>query len=88
MPLRLQVPNVKAEPAVRAAFAVLDSIQGLPREEQIAGVALLFTEFFERLGMDPTQLIDASRRRVAQDLFLGRRDIYGIREYIQQELDK
>jgi hypothetical protein len=85
---RLAVPNVNAAPAVRSAFAILDYIQGLPRAEQLAGVAVLFTEACDTLGFDPAQLMDASRRRVAVDLEHGRRDILGLREYLKKEIGR
>lgn len=49
--------------ACRAAFAALDSIQGLPTEERMAGVAMLFTEFCRGCDLDPSQLINQAQRR-------------------------
>lgn len=58
------VSMVPAQDAVRGAFVAVDAIQSLPAGLQVAAVATLFTAFCDHTGLDPSQLIDASRRRL------------------------
>ncbi len=84
--LRSYIPNVSAHSGVRAAFAALDSIQGLRPEEQVVGVATLFTALCDTCGLDPSQLIDASRRRLRDDDNFVYTEVRALNEYIRKEV--
>lgn len=84
--LRFEVPNVSSHRAVMSAYAALDSIQGLPPAEQVAGAAVLFTALCDRLALDPSQLIDASRRRLKDDDNFVRVEVRALYEYVAKEL--
>lgn len=86
MPLRLQVPFVSPKLSIQSSFATLDSIQGVPPAEQVAGVGVLFALFCDELGIDPSQLIDASRRRIVQASFEDERAVYGLKAYVRGEM--
>ena len=81
-----KLPFVTAEAGVRAAFASLDSIQALRPEEQVAGVGVLFGAMCAGLGLDPSQVLDASYRRMAQDDSFHKREVKALRDYVQGEL--
>lgn len=76
--------------ATNSAFAALDGIQSMPPEQQVGGVAVLFTEFCDGLGLDPSEVIDQSRRRAAaainSDAITQRTEMKALRAYIKGEL--
>ncbi len=47
--------QVNAEQAGRAAFRVIDSIQTLPPEEQVAGATLAFAALIEKYDLSHSQ---------------------------------
>lgn len=72
--------------ATTGAYAALDGIQGLRPEQQVAGIALLFTEMCEGLSLDPSDLINQSQRRARDDDNFAQTEMRSLRAYIQGEL--
>lgn len=86
--LKSDLPNVSAHKAVMSGYAALDSIQGLPPAEQVAGAALLFTAMCDVCGLDPSQLINASLRRLKDDDNFVYSEVRALNEYIKREVLK
>jgi hypothetical protein len=85
--VRDKLPFVPAGISSRVAFAALDGVQVAFRpEEQVAGIAVLFVAFCDGLGIDHSQLIDATRRRMNHDDTFFKRELKALRDYIQGEL--
>jgi hypothetical protein len=74
--------------AVQSAYAAITAIQHLPAEDQVAGVALLFTTIVEELKLNPYQIIGASVRRAKDSDSYYTTEIRALRAYIQGELKK
>lgn len=55
-------------------------------EEQVAGVAVLFAAMCEGLSLNPSQVIDASYRRMSVDDTFHKREVKALRDYVQGEL--
>jgi hypothetical protein len=76
--------------ATTAAFAALDGIQSMPPAQQLAGVALLFTEMCDGVGIDPSEIIDQSRRRarnaLSADSLTQRTEMKSLKAYVKGEL--
>lgn len=87
---RDQLHNLDAWTAVRAAFAALDGIQALAPIHQVVGVALLFTAMCDGLGIDPSEIINQSRRRAVDSLnddgLTQRTEMRALNAYVQGEL--
>lgn len=80
-----QIGFVPAETAVRSAFAALNGIQSDPFAHRVAGISLLFTQMCDVLNLDPSQLIDASRRRAKHDDTFFKREVKALTDYFQNE---
>jgi hypothetical protein len=74
--------------AVQAAYSAISSIQHLPAEEQVAGVALLFTTMVSELGISPLTIIGASQRRAKDADSYYTTEIRALRAYINGEIKK
>lgn len=73
--------------SVQAAFVMLDFAQSLSAPAQVAGAAVLFTALCDTLQLDPSQLIDAARRRMRDHQEqLHAREVDSLRAYIRGEL--
>lgn len=72
---------------LRAVFGLLDFNQSFRPEAQVAAAGVLFTALCDELGIDPSQLIDASRRRMRdhQDI-VHAREVNSLRAYIRGEI--
>lgn len=87
---RDQLNSVPYFGATTAAFAALDGIQSMLPAQQVIGVAMLFTEFCDGLGLNPSELIDQSRRRAAialnSDAITHRTEMRSLKAYVKGEL--
>jgi hypothetical protein len=87
--LRSNLPNVRAHDAVTSAYAAVSAVQDMTPARQVAGVALLFVAMCEVAGLDPSQLINASKRRLAtEDDDYTHTEVAGLRAYIKEEIAK
>ena len=80
------IPLVPAGEATRVAYALLDVVQTEKPPSFVAGVSLLFTQMCQSLGLDPSQLIDASRRRINHDDTAYKREIKAMDDFFKGEL--
>ena len=82
-----RVSMVPPTEAVRCAYAMLDYVQSFSGPMHVAGAAVLFTVLCDELQLDPSQLIDAARRRMRdhQDQ-LHAREVDSLRAYIRGEI--
>lgn len=82
--------SVPASSAVSCAYACLNTLQGYRPEVQVAGVAVLFNEIAQGLGMDPTALMEHAQRRAdftsQSDVITQRTEVRSIRAYVKGEL--
>lgn len=86
MNIKDRLPFVPAMEAVRGAFLALDRIQTERPETIVTGVSMLFTQMCAALNLDPTQLINASQRRAAdQDTFF-QRELKALDAYFKGEV--
>lgn len=81
-----QLNSVPAHPTIQTAYASLSAAQDSPAPMQAMGIALLFHEMCEVVGLDKGEMLDKARRcaRVAQDHFSI--ELQALREYIHKEL--
>lgn len=85
-----QLRAVPETAAVMASIAALDGVQSYPAPTQVAALALLFTEMCDGCGLDVSELIDQSRRRVTaalnHDGLTQRKEAAALRAYVKGEL--
>lgn len=81
-----QIPFVPASEATRCAYACLDVVQSERPPAFVAGVALLFTQMCASLGLDPSQMIDASNRRINHDDTFHKRELKAMNDFFKGEL--
>lgn len=72
--------------AVSAAYAQVSAVQHLPKEQQVAGAAILLRIMAEELRLDlPDLLHKAARLADSSDTYFNR-SMDALREYIRKEL--
>lgn len=83
---KTQIDMAPAFETVRTAYAAVSAMQGEPRGQQVMGIALLFRELTEALGLDPSEMLDKARRqaRHAEDNYSL--EIRALRAYIKEVL--
>lgn len=80
--------TIRAHQAVQAGYAMVSAAQVFTPAEQVAGIAVVFNEMAERLGVSVAELLDKARRIAAQDDTFFQREVKALRDYIDGELRK
>ena len=85
MKIKDRLPFVPAKESTRMAFVCLDGIQSERPESIVVGISMLFTQMCESLGLDPTQMINASQRRSRDDDTFFQRELKALDDYFKGE---
>ena len=68
------------------AFMVIDRVQRVDPADQLRAVALALTAMCEGVGVDPHDLINASKRMMSQATGPHTEHVQAIRDYAENEL--
>ena len=84
----LQITAVSSEDAQKAAFTVLDILQGVnPPGVRVVSVAFMLLMICRRFRLDPRDVLDKTDRMIRDSLSKGRGEyVRAIREYLREEV--
>lgn len=80
-----KLPFVPAATATRVAYTFLDVAQTEKPHDFVVGLSLLFTQMCRSLELDPSQLINASERRISTDDTFFKREIKAMDDFFKGE---
>lgn len=86
MRTRDKLPLVPAATATRVAYTFLDVAQTEMPQDFVVGLSLLFTQMCRSLELDPSQLINASERRLSNDDTFFKREIKAMDDFFKGEM--
>lgn len=83
---RLRFMNLPAANGAHAAYRLVDTLQGLTPEEQLAGTAILFVNVADLFGMPVPDVVQAVRNMTTDPKHGERDEFRALRLYVQGEL--
>ena len=78
--------NVDIRQAREAAVRVVDAVQDLEEEEQLAGMAVLFLLVAERYDLEPRRALEVAGNVIHQAKLFNAAHLEGLRMYLREKL--